>query len=192
MKRFAFAFAILASLLVSGGEVSAFERVEDRSDFINTVRGKELLITRPFFLRSAIKLEVSPDGEITGRQHSPDNGEQPGTAGKAVHLVAIQVEQPTEKNEDTVGQQDLGLDEKCGLGIEPCLGHGQQGQEGRGAAQQEPQRVVDEFSERANHGIRPGSHETTHKGDDEQDRHIEQNQVVQEPEVDRLQVGVPA
>lgn len=70
MRRLASALSILAFVLVSGGAALAFERVEDRSDFINTVRGKELLITRPFFLRSAIKLEVSPDGEITGRAMS--------------------------------------------------------------------------------------------------------------------------
>ena len=70
MRRLASALSILAFVLVSGGAALAFERVEDRSDFINTVRGKELLITRPFFLRSAIKLEVSSDGEITGRAMS--------------------------------------------------------------------------------------------------------------------------
>jgi hypothetical protein len=70
MKRLVPAYAILASLFVSGGTAFAFERVENRSDFIETVREKELVITRPFFLRSAIKLEVSPDGEIIGRAMS--------------------------------------------------------------------------------------------------------------------------
>ena len=65
MKRLALSFTILTLLLGSGG-ASAFERVEDQSEFINTVRGKELLITRPFYLRSAIRLEVSPDGAISG------------------------------------------------------------------------------------------------------------------------------
>jgi hypothetical protein len=43
-----------------------FQRVQDKSEFVNIVAGKELSILRPFYLRNAIKLEVSPQGSIAG------------------------------------------------------------------------------------------------------------------------------
>lgn len=43
-----------------------FQRVQSKSDFIELVGGRELSILRPFYLRNAIKLEVSPEGDIAG------------------------------------------------------------------------------------------------------------------------------
>lgn len=51
------ASAILAS--VSGAAVAEFAKIEDQNEFIAIVQGKEL--KRPF-----VKLEVTPDGEISG------------------------------------------------------------------------------------------------------------------------------
>ena len=66
MKRLGLALTVLLAVLGVTSVAGAFERVENRDQFVDTVVGKELLITRPFFLRSAIKLEVSPNGEISG------------------------------------------------------------------------------------------------------------------------------
>ncbi|WP_424976434.1 dihydrodipicolinate reductase [Dinoroseobacter sp. S124A] len=43
-----------------------FQRVQSKSDFVALVDGTELSILRPFYLRNAIKLQVSPQGEIAG------------------------------------------------------------------------------------------------------------------------------
>lgn len=43
-----------------------FERVQSKSEFLDLVGGRELSILRPFYLRNAIKLEVSPEGDIAG------------------------------------------------------------------------------------------------------------------------------
>ena len=67
MKRLGLALTVLFAVVGATGAAGAFERLESRDQFIDTVAGKELLITRPFFLRSAIKLAVSSNGEITGR-----------------------------------------------------------------------------------------------------------------------------
>jgi hypothetical protein len=43
-----------------------FQRVQDKAEFVNLVAGKELSILRPFYLRNAIKLQVSEQGSIAG------------------------------------------------------------------------------------------------------------------------------
>ena len=51
---------VLIALFVAPTQSVAFERVQDGGEFIEAVAGKDLVITRPFFLRSAISLNVSP------------------------------------------------------------------------------------------------------------------------------------
>lgn len=63
-----------AVLALAGGLMSAsiaaaddeFQRVQSEAEFVQLVDGKELSILRPFYLRNAIKLEVSAQGDIAG------------------------------------------------------------------------------------------------------------------------------
>lgn len=63
-----------AALALAGGLMSAsiaaaddeFQRVQSEAEFVQLVDGKELSILRPFYLRNAIKLEVSAQGDIAG------------------------------------------------------------------------------------------------------------------------------
>lgn len=50
----------LITLLMAGPAFAEFAKVDDQSEFISLIEGKEL--KRPF-----VNLEVSSDGEITGR-----------------------------------------------------------------------------------------------------------------------------
>lgn len=52
--------ALVASGLLAGPALADFQKVSDRSQFLQLVQGKAL--TRPM-----IRLEVSPDGKISGR-----------------------------------------------------------------------------------------------------------------------------
>lgn len=61
-----FGILIASSLFLSAGSASAFERVISESRFVQLVEGKSLSLLRPLLLRSAIVLEVSRDGDITG------------------------------------------------------------------------------------------------------------------------------
>lgn len=67
--------ALAAMTALSGGltaaatahaDDDAFERVQSEAQFVELVGDKELSIMRPFYLRNAIKLEVSPRGDIAG------------------------------------------------------------------------------------------------------------------------------
>jgi len=59
------ALLTLIAALISGS-AQAFERVSDRARFLETVEGKALMLTRPFYLRSAIRVKVETDGDIIG------------------------------------------------------------------------------------------------------------------------------
>lgn len=44
-----------------------FARIQSKAEFVKAIDGKELSILRPFYLRNAIKLQVSPGGQISGK-----------------------------------------------------------------------------------------------------------------------------
>jgi hypothetical protein len=57
---------LAASLSMAAGSATAFERVVSEQRFVDLVEGKSLSLLRPILMRSAIVLEVSPDGDISG------------------------------------------------------------------------------------------------------------------------------
>ncbi|MEM8582095.1 MAG: dihydrodipicolinate reductase [Pseudomonadota bacterium] len=61
-----FGVFLSTGLSFSGGTAIAFERVISENRFVELVEGKSLSLLRPLLLRSAVVLEVSSDGDITG------------------------------------------------------------------------------------------------------------------------------
>lgn len=68
IKAFGAALALAGGLMTASVAVANddFQRVQSEAEFVQLVGGKELSILRPFYLRNAIKLEVSPTGNIAG------------------------------------------------------------------------------------------------------------------------------
>lgn len=68
IKAFGAALALAGGLMTASVAVANddFQRVQSEAEFVRLVGGKELSILRPFYLRNAIKLEVSPTGNIAG------------------------------------------------------------------------------------------------------------------------------
>ncbi|WP_425093184.1 dihydrodipicolinate reductase [Tropicimonas sp. S265A] len=64
--KFAASF-VAASLTLCATPALAFERVTSETRFVELVEGKSLSLLRPILLRSAIVLEVTREGQITGR-----------------------------------------------------------------------------------------------------------------------------
>lgn len=64
--QFLASLCIAAALSFSAGSASAFERVISENRFVELVEGKYLSLLRPLLLRSAIVLEVSRSGGISG------------------------------------------------------------------------------------------------------------------------------
>jgi len=58
--------AFCAALALAPGTAQAFERVVSKQKFVELVEGKSLSLLRPILFRSAIVLEVSRAGGISG------------------------------------------------------------------------------------------------------------------------------
>jgi hypothetical protein len=68
MRETLAAAGLIATLSLAAAEARAesFETVTDGRAFVQLVAGKTLTLVRPFLMRNAVKLQVSPEGRITG------------------------------------------------------------------------------------------------------------------------------